>query len=332
MSDFPNIPVPPEEASAEAEANYRLLQPKFEKLASEVEYIIRDALVEERIPIASLTKRVKTLASFSEKIRRKNYKDPATEVTDLAGVRVVSYFQGDLVRLEHMIGRQFRVLGKVDKSATQAVDRFGYRAVHFTVCLKGSYLGARYDDIKDLTCEIQTRPVLADAWAILDHYFIYKPKHLVPPEINRQMSLLCAVLENAEVQFEAIRQAVELHQTKARALNPDELLNQPVSPSTLAVFIERLSPGIEESDKGAEITRICSLIGNTNLKTIGDIDAAVRRTKKAMAALNKDTRVFPGQELSYALAFADPGMRSGFAEWFEALFKKHRHLVQAADV
>ena len=36
-------------------------------------------------------------------------------------------------------------------------------------------------------------------------------------------------------------------------------------------------------------------------------------------------------KIEYALAFADTSMRGRYADWFEALFKKHRHLVEESE-
>jgi ppGpp synthetase/RelA/SpoT-type nucleotidyltranferase len=317
----------PEITNAEAEAQYRTIQPRYEKLAAEVEYILRDALVEERVPIVSLSKRVKSVASFADKLRRKSYKDPLTEVTDLAGVRIVSYFRGDLARLEYMIQRHFHVHDKVDKFAEKETDKFGYTAVHFIVSLKDSYYGARYNDLHDLICEIQTRAVLSDAWAVLDHLLVYKKEEL-PSETGRKVTRLAAILESAELQFEEVRREIEAFREAAKPKSGDEFLNQPINPTSVAGYIERMVPGIEAPDKEYETTLICSQIDRTRFRTLADIEDAVRRTKKAILALKKDTSVYPHQELTYALAFADTSMRGRFTDWFDALFTKHRHLVE----
>ena len=89
MSDATNNELQ-SETNAKAEAQYRAIQPKYEKLATEVEYILRNALMDEHVLIASLSKRVKSITSFAGKLRRKNYKTPLSNVTDFAGVRIVS--------------------------------------------------------------------------------------------------------------------------------------------------------------------------------------------------------------------------------------------------
>lgn len=161
MSEASSPEPSPEDRIADAEAQYRLLQPKYLKLATETKYIVEDALLEEPLAIVSVNMRVKSFTSFTDKLRRKNYAHPLEDVTDLAGVRIVSYFRGDLARLEHMIRRHFEVLEKVDKIAERTPDKFGYSAVHFVVCLKNNCSGARYDELQGLKCEIQTRAVLS---------------------------------------------------------------------------------------------------------------------------------------------------------------------------
>jgi len=321
----------PEVANAEAEAHYRIIQPKYVKLAGEVEYILQEALVEERIPIASLSKRVKSVASFAGKLRRKNYSDPLSEMTDLAGVRIVSYFRGDLPRLEQMIEQHFQVHEKVDKFAEKETDQFGYMAIHFTVSLKVSYSGARYDDLKELKCEIQVRPVLADAWAILNHYLMYKKETAVPADLERKMVSLAAILENADSQVEGVHREIDAHREKAKRKTGDEFLEQPINHATVAAFIERMFPGIQASDKEASADFICSLLDRTRFHTLADIESAVQRTKKAVSALKRDTTMFAAQELEYALAFADTSMRRRYADWFKALFARHRDLVEKPD-
>jgi ppGpp synthetase/RelA/SpoT-type nucleotidyltranferase len=328
MPDTTSEQLGPQLASAQAEAQYRALQPKYEKLATEVEYILQDALAEERVPVASVSKRVKSIASFAGKLRRKTYKDPLADVTDLAGVRVVSYFRGDLARLEAIIRRHFHVDDKIDKFADMETDQFGYMAVQFIVCLKESYLGARYDELHGLKCEIQTRPVLADAWAILDHHLVYKKENAIPAELARQMKQLAAIVENAENQFEAIRREIEAHRESAKVATGDAFLNQPINQSSVIAFLERMSPNIPRPDKEITATLICSEIAASQFRTLADIDGAVRRTRKAVLAMRQDVPIYAAdQELQYAIAFAHPPMRRVYADWFEALFKKHRHLV-----
>jgi hypothetical protein len=69
MEEATRDETPHELGTADAETPYRIIQPKYEKLAAEIEYILQESLVEERVPIASLTKRVKSVGSFAGKLR-----------------------------------------------------------------------------------------------------------------------------------------------------------------------------------------------------------------------------------------------------------------------
>ncbi len=62
---------------------------KYEDLSSEVSYIIRKALMKNAIEFANISFRSKSVKSFLGKIERKTYHDPLTEMTDLAGAKIV---------------------------------------------------------------------------------------------------------------------------------------------------------------------------------------------------------------------------------------------------
>lgn len=76
--------------------------------------------------------RAKTLASLRGKFRRKHYRNPARELTDLIGVRVITYY-GDEVDLVATRLRQRLVINaaeSVDKRLGLGLQQFGYRSVH----------------------------------------------------------------------------------------------------------------------------------------------------------------------------------------------------------
>lgn len=135
----------------------------FVQLCSEVEYILRKKLSDAGIEVSAVTSRGKTLRSFAEKVNRKTYRDPITEVTDLAGARVVYLYRNDRSKIETIIEREFDVVERVDKVEVRDVDQFGYGALHYLVRLGKYSSGARYDGLRTLVCEIQVRTVLQDA-------------------------------------------------------------------------------------------------------------------------------------------------------------------------
>ncbi|MFH1742151.1 MAG: hypothetical protein ABIH23_24370, partial [bacterium] len=170
----------------------------YEQLCSEVQYILRKRLAERTIEISTVTGRAKTLNSFLEKIQRKTYEDPFSEITDFAGVRIVCLYVSDIPLIEDIIRKEFEIVEKVDKLTDKPPDQFGYGAIHFVARLGKKMSGARYDDLKVLLCEIQVRTVLQDAWAIIDHHLIYKSESSMPKVLRRKLNSLAGLFETAD--------------------------------------------------------------------------------------------------------------------------------------
>ena len=168
-------------------------QPDYEQLCTEVAYTLSKRLSDAKIGISAVMCRAKTLESFLEKIDRKHYQNPLTEITDFAGVRVVYLYPGDFPTVEKIICEEFEVLEKVDKLHEKEEDRFGYGAIHFLLRLGKPSTGARYDHLKNLVCELQVRTVLQDAWAIIDHHLAYKKESDVPTLLRRKLNSLAGL-------------------------------------------------------------------------------------------------------------------------------------------
>jgi putative GTP pyrophosphokinase len=145
-------------------SEYERVRPLYERLVEEIEYVLQDKLRSTDVRMAQVLGRAKTVKSFREKAERKAYKNPLEEATDLAGVRLVCYYEADVARMESMINSEFDVRERVDKTGDLGVDKMGYHGRSFVITLGARYKGARYDGITELTCEIQVRTVLQDAW------------------------------------------------------------------------------------------------------------------------------------------------------------------------
>jgi putative GTP pyrophosphokinase len=127
----------------------------YEQLCAEVQYILRKRITERAIETSVITSRAKTLTSFLEKLQRKQYDSPFDELTGLAGVCVVCLYRSDIAKVAEIIRSEFAIAEDVDKLDELRVDQFGYGARHFIVRLGKTSSGARYDDLKQLSCEVQ---------------------------------------------------------------------------------------------------------------------------------------------------------------------------------
>ncbi|UTZ42779.1 GTP pyrophosphokinase [Vibrio campbellii] len=192
--------------------NYHKNKPSYQKLCDEVKFILEKCISDSEVETASISARAKPEGSFCEKIYRKEYADPFSEITDFAGARVVYLYSADRSTLESIVEKNFDVIEKVDKILGSDVDQFGYGALHYLVKLKTDYLKARYPDLENLICEVQVRTILQDAWAVVAHHLSYKQESDIPRHLRRKLNALSGLFETADDQFESIRGLRESYQ------------------------------------------------------------------------------------------------------------------------
>lgn len=194
----------------EWEERYRGARPGFEDFCGETRRLVERLLADGAIDVAQIESRTKTVDSFAEKVRRKSgkYADPLAEMTDLAALRVIAYFPADVLRIGALLEEHFEVdwPNSHRQDAEALSDRFGYRSDHYVVRLSPARVGLpEYSRFDGMRAEIQVRTVMQHAWAAVDHQLRYKNAAQLPPELQRRLSKLSALLEVADEQFAALR-------------------------------------------------------------------------------------------------------------------------------
>lgn len=185
---------------------FKEIKPKYERLAINVEQALIQFLDEKKISSFDVEKRIKEETSFLDKAVRKSYDKPFEQVEDIAGVRVICYYNEDLVSIDEIIKEQFDVLSYSNKSEELDDDQFGYASNHYVVKLKGEWLHApNYRGLDGLKIEIQVRTILMHAWAAISHKLLYKNSDDVPKEFKRKLNRLSALIELADEQFDDIK-------------------------------------------------------------------------------------------------------------------------------
>ncbi|HEY0460435.1 MAG TPA: hypothetical protein VGC97_14965 [Pyrinomonadaceae bacterium] len=252
-------------------------QPDYEKLCAEVAYILNRELNKEEIEFSTITYRAKTLNSFLEKIQRKAYRDPVSEITDFAGVRVVCLYIDDLPRLERVIDEQFEIVEKIDKLTNRKSDRFGYGAIHFVVRLGKNASGARYDDLKNLVCEIQIRTVLQDAWAIIDHHLVYKNESNIPSVLRNRLNLLAGNFRSADQKFSDLRAEREeyLKSVEDSEINSEQFLENELNLDSFIRYAQWKFPELPSGTEVLDVPFYLKPLTEMSLKSLGDLDEIV---------------------------------------------------------
>ncbi|MCP3923347.1 MAG: hypothetical protein GY714_12255 [Desulfobacterales bacterium] len=261
----------------------------YKSLCEEVEYILNKQINDNETQISAITSRPKSKPSFCEKIRRKNYDDPFKEITDFAGVRIVFLYSKDRKKIEEIIEAEFEIIDKEDKISGNNIDKFGYGALHYLIKIKNNHSGARYDEIKDLVCEIQVKTILQDAWSLVAHHLSYKQESDVPPQLRRKLNALSGLFEIADDQFENIRTArVEYHRTMKLEIenNPEISLEKEITIDNLIAYLEYKFPERNKITMDHAVG-ISEILINTGYNTLKKVDDLLSKTIDAISAYEK---------------------------------------------
>lgn len=203
------------EHAAKAGEEYGLVREEYRALADAVRHLLTNILDRRTHSIHTISSREKSVESFRAKVAqphpddptRPKYQKPLEELTDLAGVRVVTYVQSAVRAVEAAILANFRVIERDDKGKQLETEgRLGYQSVHFIVQFNDARLGlSEYSRYRELVCEIQVRTILQHAWAELEHDIRYKSVVEAPLNIARRFTALAGLIEIVDREFQAIQ-------------------------------------------------------------------------------------------------------------------------------
>ena len=251
----------------------------YEKLCAEVAYILTRHLKNAQIEFSTITHRAKNLESFLEKIRRKNYQNPISEMTDFAGVRVVCLYLDDLSKVEKIIAEHFEIIEKIDKLTDKRTDDFGYGAIHFVVKLGETSSGARYDDLKNLVCEIQTRTVLQDAWAIIDHHLVYKNESNIPSFLRKKLNLLAGNFASADEEFKLIRSEREAYlvDIEESKITSEQFLENELNLDSFVRYAQWKFPDLPSGTRVIDAPFFFNPLIENKLKNLAELDSVVNQ-------------------------------------------------------
>ena len=186
----------------------------YQEFAEMIRFILQEEMHAKSIRVHSIEVRAKSVESLQRKIALTSESgwgeaksiEPLKEITDLAGVRVITFFTKTLMEVDRLLHEQFEVLEIDNKSQTlKEADKVGYHSVHYLVKLLPNRTElAEYSRFVDLVAEVQVRTILQHAWAEIEHDIQYKSVEAMPLSIRRRFIMLAGLLELADREFQAI--------------------------------------------------------------------------------------------------------------------------------
>jgi ppGpp synthetase/RelA/SpoT-type nucleotidyltranferase len=270
----------------EAVRAYAARQPELASATRAYVELIQVLLDDAGIDYLSVTGRTKSVASFAEKANRTAdgtllFPDPLTQITDLIGVRVITYVHSDVAAVAEVLDDELAILDDRDLGEeTARSGRFGYASRHLLVETRP---GAELPTLEGHRASVQVRTVLQHAWAEFEHAIRYKGN--VPedaaPDLDRRFTLAAGLIELADREFATIRERIQA----AAPGNATEAEGGHIVGQDLATFLAG-----HYSDAGWSHTDhydwIAGLLAELDIDTIDDLadlltsvdaDAVIRR-------------------------------------------------------
>ena len=212
-------------------AEFNARQAELKELSERAYAMLRQALDGQGIELNTIECRVKSEKWLVGKLGHKGDKYHSLEdVTDLVGLRVVTYYTDDVDKVAAIVKNLFSVDWdkSVDKRKRQ-LDSFGYLSLHYICRLReGSW-----------PFEIQMRTALQHVWSAVEHDIGYKGDVKLPPEYRRQFSRLAGMLELADVEFSRLRTTMADYRRHVRALVKSGRLDEvPLSTDSFKSYLE----------------------------------------------------------------------------------------------
>ena len=210
-------------------------------LKDKMAVLLSDLIKNESIQVHQINGRIKERCSLEGKIDRKQDKYKSLqEITDIVGIRVITYLESDVDRIADIVMREFEVDVKnsIDKRKLNS-DQFGYRSLHFVVsCNNDRIKLVEYKRFVKMKFEIQIRSILQHAWAEIEHDLGYKGITSIPDTSKRSFNRLAALLESADLEFDRLKKDLTKYESEVEELIQNEPENVSIDQASLISFVK----------------------------------------------------------------------------------------------
>jgi len=259
---------------------------RYGAFAAEIERILRFNLDAQTVVCQSVSHRTKTLESFTEKCLRPakddgrhfKYHAPLDQITDVAGVRVVTYLSDGVAQVERVLRNALRTDGPEAQVGANDPAVPGYRGVHYLVEMSTDRLALpEFAGYRGLRAEVQIQTVLQHAWAEIQHDIMYKGDTLTPAPVRRRLVALAGMLELADAEFRQVSHDLDL------VVQESEEATAPVAGNDDRLDVVRLRSLLHEHLGGADrlepvwLDQSMTVLSELGLEKPGDVLALLHR-------------------------------------------------------
>lgn len=210
--------------------DYREQLPKYRLLQQVVMEKLGELVKKSGIELNSMESRIKTEASLAGKLERKGRKyDSLTDITDIFGARIITFYNEDVDRIASMAEILFDIdwANSIDKRKMHQYDSFGYNSLHYICKIpKQLFYDEKHPELNEIPFELQMRTALQHVWSAIQHDIGYKNDIEIPVEYHRNLSRLAGMLELADNEFSRIRTDISDYRRRIEHLMKDGKLEE----------------------------------------------------------------------------------------------------------
>ena len=270
----------------------------YSEYGKKLELLIKEFLIDEKIHFHSVSNRKKDIESLERKINKpeQSYKK-LEDITDLCGLRIITYFSDDVERVSKIIEREFNIDSENSSNKADLLDpdRFGYLSVHYIASNNQDRSNlTEYKKYNKIKAEIQIRSILQHAWAEIEHDLGYKSLISVPKTVQRQFSRLAGLLELADQEFRTIRERIFSYSNEVLTdiqSDPENVNLDAISLSTLILnddpikkideaIAKTIGVKIKSNDNlNSKFSRDVERLYFFNIKTINELKNIINKNK-----------------------------------------------------
>lgn len=297
--------------------NIKLANKFLPKLIEELNSICEKENINLGFPIEG---RIKTFTSVQDKMQKFKF-STLEEIYDLTGIRIITLWQRDVIKLDSILEKYFEILYKSDISTRLTEKEFGYQSFHYEIKLKPEWLHIpTLSGFNNISAELQVRTVAQHLWASASHNLQYKKENDVPIEIQRSINRVAALLETVDLEFERVLKEKDtyIEEIKDSENSKIKFLEQPINADTIRLYSEWKFPG--KSISSYWQSELLNDLNKNKYKTLRSIDCLVEAALpivKEYAKQKPEVFNYSTDFITKSLAIEDPDFRNkhGFSNF-----------------
>ena len=149
-------------------------------------------------PIHFIQTRIKKKSSLEKKLEKKNLpvnvEAAADNIRDIAGIRVICYFEEDVYAVAECLRQQQDLIFIRERDYIRNPKDSGYESYHVIYGVPVYHV----DGMEYFPVEIQIRTMSMDFWASMEHRICYKNEHAKKEELQKSLMRFSQELKEME--------------------------------------------------------------------------------------------------------------------------------------